>query len=427
MTESRRRAAVGMLAALLLAGGAWLARRPDPDVTWTRVTVEGEGGARHPALRIGPRAGARRGTALLAHGVTASKETLAVVAEALAREGFDCVALDLPGHGESPVSLRAPGAMTDALVAGARALTGAPTSEPVSEPASGPMVDLIVGHSMGAHVAGRALREGRVRARAFVALGAVPSEELPVARVLLLTGRWDPLATPARVEAAARSLPRVEARLVAADHVTEPWSPAAARAVVGEALAAVGVTPIREGLGHAALLRAFGAALTLLALPVAALGAVPRRPRGRPAALALGAAAGLIVVSVTVVALDGAWVGLSPRPRHVVVYPPLALATAGASWVAGVLVGRLRPASGPRAAPLAQAGFLAATLLLAALLAVTGARFFALMAVLLAGVLVLALLTGAWAARATGRAEAGHVAWALVVAYWPALLITLAL
>lgn len=410
-----RRVAAWIVAALLLIVGAALARRPDPDVSWEAVTVEGAGGARHPVLRIGPRGGGRRGTALLAHGVTASKETLAVLAEALAREGFDCVALDLPAHGESSVPLREPGGMNDALEAGARALTG--TSS----------VDVIVGHSMGAHVAHAALRQGRVRARALVALGAVMLDETPVARVLLLTGRWDPLATPARVEAAARALPRVEARVIAADHVTEPWAPAAVRAVVAEALAAVGAPPTRDGVGHAALARAVGVGLALLALPVAALGAVVRRPRGRAGAAALGALAGLTVLTVVVVALDGAWVGLSPRPRHALTFPPLALAAAGVSWLVSAALRRGRSTTATLAVTGAHVGAVAATLMLAAVSASAGSRFGALMATLMAGVLLLGLVTAVWAVRASGREGPGHVAWALVVAYWPALLVGLAL
>ncbi|PYJ03839.1 MAG: hypothetical protein DME25_11105, partial [Verrucomicrobia bacterium] len=62
-----------------------------------KVTVAGD----TPAIRFESRAPGKHPVALLAHGATASKETLFRYGEGLAANGFDCFAIDSPGHGES--------------------------------------------------------------------------------------------------------------------------------------------------------------------------------------------------------------------------------------------------------------------------------------------------------------------------------------
>jgi pimeloyl-ACP methyl ester carboxylesterase len=74
-----------------------------------------------PAIRFSPKTQGPPPIALLAHGGTASKETLFLYGEALAVAGFDCYAVDLPGHGDSrrpfsvPETVRTPEKLERAL------------------------------------------------------------------------------------------------------------------------------------------------------------------------------------------------------------------------------------------------------------------------------------------------------------------------
>jgi pimeloyl-ACP methyl ester carboxylesterase len=110
--------------------------------------------------------GAGRPLAVLVHGVTSSSRTWWRVGPALAARGFRVVAVDLRGHGASPrlvaglaaADLAADVAETVAPLAGAEA-GGAPAGRaatPAGGPSPGapePVVDLLVGHSLGALVA----------------------------------------------------------------------------------------------------------------------------------------------------------------------------------------------------------------------------------------------------------------------------------
>jgi pimeloyl-ACP methyl ester carboxylesterase len=83
-----------------------------------------------------------RPLAVLVHGVTSSSRTWWRVGPALAERGFRVLAVDLRGHGASPRP-----------VAGlAAADLAADVAETVAD-ASPPVVDLLVGHSLGALVA----------------------------------------------------------------------------------------------------------------------------------------------------------------------------------------------------------------------------------------------------------------------------------
>lgn len=83
--------------------------------------------------------GAFAGTAVLLHGLTASASTWWQIGPLLAAGGWDVTALDLPGHGDQPVS--------------DEPITASSMVRSIVErlPAIG--VDLLVGHSMGAVVA----------------------------------------------------------------------------------------------------------------------------------------------------------------------------------------------------------------------------------------------------------------------------------
>jgi pimeloyl-ACP methyl ester carboxylesterase len=98
--------------------------------------------------------------AVLVHGVTSSSRTWWRVGPALARRGFRVLAVDLRGHGASPLpvaglvaaDLAADVAETVAAdAAGVAGASGASASR--RGPAAVPPVDLLVGHSLGALVA----------------------------------------------------------------------------------------------------------------------------------------------------------------------------------------------------------------------------------------------------------------------------------
>jgi alpha-beta hydrolase superfamily lysophospholipase len=396
---------------VVVAGGAE-ARRFDPSVEVTQVLVRTAPGEETPAVRLAPR-GPSRGTALLAHGITASKETLLLVAESLARAGFTCLAIDLPGHGASRAAF-ARADLPGALAGAARAL--APDGR----------VDVFVGHSLGAGVGATAVEQGLLpRPRLFVALGAAVANA-PGERTLLLTGRLDVLATPDRVRAAAAGRASVDVLVAGCDHVLEPFDPTLVRATVAAARAAVGAPPPTPPvLGPVATWRALGALLVVLAGPLVALGA-PRRAADQPppsgaAALVEGALWGALRIVLLVVALDGAWVGLAPRPRHVLalvlvlplcLLPPLAL---------GRLASDLRPALRPHEALVGGGLTTLGALLATALLAGLGAWFLAMLGGIFVVIAAAATLIATWTARRVGHPLAGHAAFAVLVGYWPAL------
>jgi pimeloyl-ACP methyl ester carboxylesterase len=97
--------------------------------------------------------GAARPLAVLVHGVTSSSRTWWRVGPALAARGFRVVAVDLRGHGASPRAAAGLAAadlaadVAETLAHEALAL-GAATA-----PAAGAVVDLLVGHSLGALLA----------------------------------------------------------------------------------------------------------------------------------------------------------------------------------------------------------------------------------------------------------------------------------
>ncbi len=98
-----------------LIAGTLLARLIEPGVGIEKVILAGN----TPTIPLFPKTSGLHPVALLAHGVTASKETMFRFGEALAAAGFDCYAVDLAGHGES--RLRCSGA---GLVVGRMASRG---------------------------------------------------------------------------------------------------------------------------------------------------------------------------------------------------------------------------------------------------------------------------------------------------------------
>jgi pimeloyl-ACP methyl ester carboxylesterase len=239
-------------AILCITLGVALSRMTEPGVQVRTVTLAGD----FPALQFIPSGPGPHPVALLAHGVTASKETLFRFGEALAAGGFVCYAFDFPGHGQSPQAfrprqiMRAPGRVAQALGA----------------------VDVFLGHSMGAWVGGAAVSEGSLKPRLFIAVGAVPKFRPGGPPVLLLAGAIEEAVPPGWLKA------RTDARLVISpwsDHALEPYDPLLVNAAAEAACAAVGKTqPAAHtrwlwrlagmALGMAG---AFGLALWLPALP----------------------------------------------------------------------------------------------------------------------------------------------------------------
>lgn len=408
---SRARLVAGLVALTCVVGGSVLARRLDPDVTREDVVIDGT-----PATRLRPASGPRRGTAVLAHGITANRRTLLVIGERLAREGFEVLAIDLPGHGESRLAFRQP-ALERAVQSAARAL----------EPSA--RVDVYVGHSLGASVGAVAHGNGFVpRPRLAVAIGAygMPDPE-PATRSLFATGRLDVLATPEQVETFARryqTLERHRADLLIgpSDHVLEPYDPVIVRGIVDAALETIGAPPRHPpGLHAPTLLRVAGVWLVLAAAPLIAVAVPPRAARDARDAALQGLASGGLWVALVVLAMDAAWVGLRPQARHVAPLLVLTLLAAAVphltTRVAGSLLRGLTPLRE------ATIGFVPALAPfgLALLSAGAGQWFFAMMLTILGGVALGAAAFGVVVARRAQHALAGHVAFAVIVAYWPAL------
>jgi pimeloyl-ACP methyl ester carboxylesterase len=142
------------VATAFLIGGVALSHSIEPDISVSHVTLAGN----TPALRFMPAQPGPHPVALLAHGSFCSKEMFFRYGEALAHAGFECFAIDFPGHGESPQPFSVT-ALTNSLAADARAI--------------GP-VDVFAGHSMGGYVGGRVVNEGRLHPRLFIAIGSLP-------------------------------------------------------------------------------------------------------------------------------------------------------------------------------------------------------------------------------------------------------------
>ena len=82
--------------AVFLAIGATLSHKIEPGILVERVTLAGE----IPALRHVPAQPGPHPLALLGHGAFCCKEMFFRYGEALAHAGFECLAIDFPGHGD---------------------------------------------------------------------------------------------------------------------------------------------------------------------------------------------------------------------------------------------------------------------------------------------------------------------------------------
>jgi pimeloyl-ACP methyl ester carboxylesterase len=209
-----------MVATTFLIGGVALSHRIEPDVVVRKVTVASD----TPALRFLPTQPGPHPVALLAHGAFCSKEMFFRYAEALAHAGFECVAIDFPGHGESPQPFTL-AALQKSLIADARAV--------------GP-IDVFVGHSMGGYVGGEAAREGGLSPRLFIAIGSLPELDKSAPPLLIMSGQLDEFIRAAWVR--GRTDARVEI-FPWCDHVLELYDARLVNAAVEAACAAVGKAP----------------------------------------------------------------------------------------------------------------------------------------------------------------------------------------
>jgi pimeloyl-ACP methyl ester carboxylesterase len=217
-----------------------------------KVTLAGD----TPALKFIPADAGPHPIALLAHGYSASKETLFWYGEALSAAGFVCYSVDLPGHGGSPQPYSF---LETAQMLGrvGRSLGS---------------VDVILGHSMGGIASGEAVREKLLRPKLVIAVGADTwlGEQAPP--LLLLVGRFDEFFKSDELKA------RTDAQTIVSpwsNHGFELFDPRLIHAAVNAASAAIGQPP--PPASHAwcwqvagvflALLGAFGMALALPEFP----------------------------------------------------------------------------------------------------------------------------------------------------------------
>lgn len=376
------------LAALAaLALGLPLSRSLEPAIAVDTLTLPGG----TPALRLTPLTSGPHPIALAAHGVGASKETLFRFCEALAVAGFDCIAIDLPGHGESPLLFGHDNARTITDIA--HALGPRP-------------VTVFLGHSMGAYAGAEAVRRGGLDAQLFIAVGALPDLGRRGPPLLLLAGRFEEAVPPPWL----RDLrDRTNARLVLSpwsDHALEPYDPVLVDAAV-EAASAAASAPAGEPPPPRPALRRWRRRLAGLVIGLlGALVLADRLSRLVPLVPRLARARGLLLSAIVILAfasLGGTWLGAAPVLRRV----PLQLASMA---LFGLLMLGATKLRAPRWILAAFAGVIALTCVL------TGAYFTALLASLFALVLLAGTIL-AWIAERGGTRRDGDLALAVFVGY----------
>jgi pimeloyl-ACP methyl ester carboxylesterase len=281
-------------AMVCFVAGVALSHRIAPGVRVDAVTLAGD----TPALRFLPAGAGPHPIALLAHGITASKETLFRFGEALAVAGFECFAVDLPGHGDSALPFSVAGntgraSSMEALERVARALGS---------------VDVFIGHSMGAGAGAAAVRDTGLKIQLFIAMGALPNLGEHGPPLLLLAGRFDEACSPARLKT------RTDARLVLSswcDHALEPYDSHLVNAAVEAACVVVGKKP------PAAPTRWHWRLVGLVLGAIGALGLALGLPELSPRwAWARGPMISVLVI-VAIVLTTGTWFGAAPHLSRV--------------------------------------------------------------------------------------------------------------
>jgi len=365
---------IAAVAFACLAVGVVLSHRVEPGLTVKAVTLARD----TPALQFLPADSGLHSVALLAHGITASKETLFRFGEALAAAGFECYAVDLPGHGQStqPFSFNETAVTLDKVV---RSLGS---------------VDVFLGHSMGAYAGAGSVRDGSLKPRLFIAVGASPNLGPHRPPLLLLAGRFDEAFPPAGLQA------RTDARLVLSpwcDHAFEPYDSYLVNPAVAAACVAVGKTPPAPPTQW--YWRLAGMALGILG----ALGLAFCLPTFPPGWTWLR---GLLVPAIYIIAISltaDTWLGIIPFWRRIPLY--------FAFMIIGFLL--LFGASKLR---MPRWSFLALTIVVWLGGLAAGAHIFAFFISLFSLILSVGTILGAIAAR-HGSRRAGDIALAVFMGY----------
>ena len=365
---------IAAAACACFAAGVALSHWVEPGVAVKVVTLAGD----TPSLQFTPAGPGPHPVALLAHGITASKETLFRFGEALAAAGFECFAVDFPGHGESarPFSFNKTALTLDKIV---RSLGS---------------VDVFLGHSMGAYAGAGSVRDGYLSPQLFIAVGASPNLGEHGTPLLLLAGWFDEAFPPARLKA------RTDARLVISpwcDHAFEPYDSHLVNAAVESACAAVGKTsPAAPTCWH---WRLAGMALGI----IGALGLAFSLPKFPPRWTWVR---GLLVPAIYIVAItliSGTWLGVAPLLRRVPLY--IAFAAIGLFIIIGA--GKLR---------IPRWCFLVLTVMAWIGGLIAGANILAFFTSLFALILSVGTILGAMAAH-RGSRRAGDIALAIFMGY----------
>lgn len=291
----RNNRSIAVASFICLAFGLALSHRIESGVRIQKMTLAEE----TPALKFIPAGPGPHPVALLAHGYAATKETLFRYAEALADAGFICYSVDQPGHGASPRTFTYMEAV-HTLEAVARQI--------------GP-IDVFAGHSMGGASGGEAVRQGGMRPRLFIAIGAMPVLGEHAPPLLLLAGRFEEGFLPALLKT------RTDAHLVISpwsDHLLEPFDPVLVNAAVEAACAAVHKTP--PAPPTAWRWRLLGAVLAMLAagkLAGCLTDLFPRLARFR------GLFIGVFVAVAFMLTFGGRWLDALPHLRLQVIAIPV--------------------------------------------------------------------------------------------------------
>jgi pimeloyl-ACP methyl ester carboxylesterase len=127
-----------------------------------------------PFLHYSPE-GLPRGRVLVVHGMAASKETTQLISAALTDGGFEVYAIDLPGHGDSPVGFD--------VTFGERAIRH--TLDRIG------MNTIVVGHSLGAALLLDLAAKDQFSTMVLLSPAPTPIQEIHADRVLLVIGRFD--------------------------------------------------------------------------------------------------------------------------------------------------------------------------------------------------------------------------------------------
>jgi len=372
--SARANWSIAAAACACFAAGVTLSHRVVPGVSVQAVTLAGD----TPALQFLPAGSGPHPVALLAHGITASKETLFRFGEAFAAAGFECYAVDLPGHGESarPFSFN----------------ETAPALDRVAHSLGS--VDVFLGHSMGAYAGAGSVRDGNLNPRLFIAVGASPNLGEHGPPLLLLAGRFDEAFPPAQLKT------RTDARLVISpwcDHAFEPYDSCLVDPAVEAACAAVGKTPpAAPTCWH---WRLVGMALGILG----ALGLVLSLPKF-PTQWAW--VRGLLVPAIYIVAItltSSTWLGVEPLLRRFPLY--IGMTAIGLFIIIGA--GKLR---------IPRWSFLALTVVAWIGSLIAGANILAFFISLFALILSVGTILGAIAAH-RGSRRAGDIALAIFMGY----------